>query len=60
MIIFGIATTLLGLPTDLAPDPEPVETVGTADWVLPVVLGAAVLVVLAVAAAVVVLRRRAR
>ena len=52
--------TLLGLPTDLAPDPEPVTGVGTSDWVVPVVIAAAVLIVLAATAAVVLVWRRGR
>ena len=51
--------SLLGLPTDLAPEPEPVD-LGSGDWTLPLVVGAAVLVVLAVTAVVVLRRRRAR
>ncbi len=54
-----LAAALL-LPADLAPDPEPIDGVDTADWVLPVVAAAAILLVLAVAAVVVVLRRRGR
>lgn len=60
MSTLALVAALLGLPTDLAPDPEPIDGVDTADWVLPVVAGAAVLVVLVVVAAVVLLRRRGR
>lgn len=59
MITAAVVATVLGLPTDLAPEPEPTD-LSSGDWVLPLIIGAAVLVVLAVAATVVLLRRRAR
>lgn len=59
MSVVALVTALLPLPTDLAPEPEPVD-LGSGDWVLPLLVGAAVLVVLAVAAVVALRRRRAR
>ncbi len=53
----ALVTALLLLPTDLAPEPEPAD-LSSGDWVLPLLVGAAVLVVLAVTAVVVLQRRR--
>lgn len=55
-----LATACLArVPTDLAPEPTPVPTAGSADWLLPALVVAVVLVVVAVAVLAVV-RRRAR
>lgn len=59
MITAALVAALLRLPTDLAPEPEPAD-LSSGDWVLPMIIGAAVLVVLAVVATVVLKRRRAR
>ena len=55
----ALLATFLGLPTDLAPEPQPAD-LSSGDWVLPLIIGAAVIVVLAVAATVVLRRRRGR
>ena len=52
-----MVSALLSLPTDLAPEPEPAD-LSSGDWVLPLLVGAAVLVVLAVTATFVLRRRR--
>lgn len=59
MRTLALAAAFLHLPTDLAPEPQPAD-LSSGDWLLPLVIGVAVLVVLAVAATVVLRRRRAR
>lgn len=59
MITAALVAALLRLPTDLAPEPEPAD-LSSGDWALPLIIGAAVLVVLAVVATVALRRRRAR